>query len=146
MSPNNDIRRLKTAASASEAVDFPASGSLARTLQAASLQMRPRVILPLAVAAAVVGAALLLNGILPGAALLAGAPLLLARRRKRAGPLDRSAVRLALRLAKVGQRTLLVETGSRVRVVRMQDAADGPRLQYIAALANGALILARARQ
>jgi hypothetical protein len=108
--------------------------------------MRLRVILPLAIGAAILGAALLLNGVLPGAALLcAPAALLLARRRPVHAPLDRSAVRLALRLASLGQRTLLVESGARVRVVRMQEAAQGPRLQYVAALANGTLILARRR-
>lgn len=109
--------------------------------------MRLTVILPVAIGAAILGAALLLNGVLPGAALLCApaASLLLARRAGARAPLDRSAVRLALRLAKLGQRTLLVEAGARVRVVRMQEAAAGPRLQYVAALANGALILARQR-
>lgn len=108
--------------------------------------MRLHVILFLAIGAAILGAALLLNGVLPGAALLcAPAALLLARKEPARAPLDRSAVRLALRLASLGQRTLLVESGARVRVVRLQDAAQGPRLQFVAALAKGALILARRR-
>ncbi len=107
--------------------------------------MRRPVILPLAVSGAILGAALLLNGVLGGAALFAGLPLLFFGRKGRDGPADRSAVRLALRLAKLGQRTLLVETGARVRVVTLQEAAQGPRLQYVAALAGGALILARRR-
>jgi hypothetical protein len=107
--------------------------------------MRLHVILPLAIGAAVLGAALLLNGILPGAVLLCAPAALLVRTKPVRAPLDRSAVRLALRLASLGQRTLLVESGARMRVVRMQEAAQGPRLQYVAALANGALILARRR-
>lgn len=108
--------------------------------------MRRPVILPLAVSGAILGAALLLNGVLAGAALFAGLPLLLlGRKAGRDGPGDRSAVRLALRLAKLGQRTMLVESGARVRVVTLKEAAQGPRLQYVAALAGGALILARRR-
>ena len=118
---------------------------MARRLQPWSLRMRPPVILSLAVGAAILGSALVLNGVFAGAALFAGLPVLLLRRRRRDGPVDRSAVRLALRLAKLGQRTLLVESGQRMRVVRPQDAAQGPQLQFIGAHANGALILARRR-
>jgi hypothetical protein len=107
--------------------------------------MRPPVILSVAVGASILGAALVLNGVVPGAILFAGLPFLLLRRKRRSGPVDRSAVRLALRLAKLGQRTMLVESGARMRVVRPQDAATGPQLQFIAAQANGALILARRR-
>jgi hypothetical protein len=145
MSPNDDARRMESARRPSEAVDFTAGGKLARTLQAASVRMRRPVILPLAVSGAILGAALLLNGVLGGAALFAGLPLLFFGRKRRDGPIDRSAVRLALRLARLGQRTMLVETGARVRVVTLQEAAQGPQLQYVAALAGGALILARRR-
>jgi hypothetical protein len=58
-------------------------------------------------------------------------------------PPDRSAVRLALRLARYGQRTLLVDNGNGVRLVRIDEAAAGPKLDYVAALVGGALILAR---
>lgn len=109
--------------------------------------MRPPVTLCLAVGACILGAALVLNGVVAGATLFAGLPLLLLLlgRKRRSGPADRSAVRLALRLAKLGQRTLLVESGAGMRVVRPQDAGEGPQLQFIAAQANGALILARRR-
>lgn len=106
--------------------------------------MRLPVILSVAVGGTILGAALLVNGVLAGAALFAGLPLLLLRRRKSEGPVDRSAVRLALRLAKLGQRTLLVESGARMRVVQPQEGGQGP-LQFIGARANGALILARRR-
>lgn len=108
--------------------------------------MRPPVTLSLAVAASVLGAALVLNGVVAGATLFAGVPLLLLLgRKRRSGPADRSAVRLALRLAKLGQRTLLVESGAGMRVVRPQDAGERAQLQFVAAQANGALILARRR-
>lgn len=107
--------------------------------------MRPPVIVSLAVGASVLGAALVLNGVVAGATLFAGLPILLLGRKRRSGPADRSAVRLALRLARLGQRTLLVESGAGMRVVRPQDAAQGPQLQFVAAQANGALILARRR-
>jgi hypothetical protein len=146
MSPNNDVRRMKSSRRFREPLDLPASASLARTLQAASVRMRRPVILPVAVTSAILGAALLLNGVLAGAALFATLPLLLLGRKGRdEGPADRSAVRLALRLAKLGQRTLLVESGARMRVVTLQEAAQGPQLQYLGARANGALILARRR-
>jgi hypothetical protein len=146
MSPIDDRRRMKTASPPREAVEYSADAPLARTLQVASVRMRPPVTLPAAIGAAILGTALLANGVAPGAALLLGLPLLmLLPRRKPQGPLDRSAVRLALRLARVGQRTLLVESGDHLRVVRIHDAAAGPKLQYVAALADGALLLARAR-
>lgn len=102
--------------------------------------MRRTVVLPLAICGAVLGAALLVNGIAEGAVLFAALPLALLRRANKA-PLDRSAVRLALRLARLGQRTLLVESGERMQVVRAAEASRGPALQYVAAL--GPLILAR---
>jgi hypothetical protein len=145
MSPNGDERRMKSSALRREVVDSMARDRMAWTLQRSSRPMRPPVILSLAVGAAILGAALVLNGVVAGAALFAGLPLLLVRRRRRSGPVDRSAVRLALRLAKLGQRTLLVESGAGMRVVRPQDAAEGPQLQFIAAQSNGALILARRR-
>lgn len=78
---------------------------------------------------------------------LVGALLVLGVRRDsrlRSRVSGRSAVQLALRLARLGQRTMLVETrGGGVRVVRMEEAKNGPRLQYVAAIAGGALILAR---
>ena len=145
MSPNSDERRMKSSRLPSELVDFATSASLARRLQATSVRMRLPVTFSVAVGGAVLGAALLLNGMLSGALLLAGLPLLplLRRRSAHQGPVDRSAVRLALRLAQLGQRTLLVETGARMRVVTLQEAARGPQLQYIGARSNGALILAR---
>jgi hypothetical protein len=59
---------------------------------------------------------------------------------------DREVVRYALRFAQLGQQTLIVETGTRFRVVLSRDAAAalGPELQILASLAGGALIVARA--
>jgi hypothetical protein len=65
-----------------------------------------------------------------------------ARRNKGACIAGRAAVRLALRMAQFGQRTLLVEVAGNVRVARAEDAAPG-ELQYVGALGN--LILARQR-
>lgn len=145
MSPNDDVRRMKSAAARSEVVDSMVRARMAWTLQRSSRPMRPPVTLCLAVGACILGAALVLNGVVAGATLFAGLPILLLGRKRRSGPADRSAVRLALRLAKLGQRTLLVESGAGMRVVRPQDAGEGPQLQFIAAQANGALILARRR-
>lgn len=64
------------------------------------------------------------------------------RRTKGARIAGRTAVRLGLRMARFGQRTLLVESAGKVRVARAEDAAPG-RLQYVGALGN--LILARQR-
>jgi len=60
------------------------------------------------------------------------------------GP-DRSVVRHALRFARLGQRTLLVDTGTKFRVVLSNDAAAAlePDLKILASLAGGALIVAR---
>lgn len=104
--------------------------------------MRLPVLLPVTIGAAILAAALLLNGIPWGAGLLLPLLLLLAPRRS-ARCSDRSAVRLALRLAKGGERTLLVESAEGVRVARVDEAGRG--LQFVGALANGALILARRR-
>lgn len=151
MSSASDKRRLKMATRSREAVDSSTPRKLARTLQAASARMRSVSSLPLSVVLAVFGAALVANGLaFPSALLLAsGAGLLCAAvlvvPRTRARAIDRSAVRLALRLASFGQRTLLVERGSRMCVVRADAAAPPARLQYVAALQKGALILARER-
>lgn len=106
---------------------------------------------PLSVVLAVFGAALAANGLaLPSAPLLGSGSALLAAAlalapRRRARRVDRSAVRLALRLASFGERTVLVERGSRMRVVRLDGAAAPRGLQYVGALQKGALILARER-
>ena len=65
-----------------------------------------------------------------------------ARRNKGARIAGRAAVRLGLRMAQFGQRTLLVEAAGKVRVARAEEAALG-QLQYVGALGN--LILARQR-
>ena len=120
--------------------------------------MIARVALPLTLLLSVAAAALLANGValLPeqhwtlgaGLACVAAALLLLPRRLLRreppSAPPDRSAVQLALRLAGVGERTLLVDSGAGMRVIRIQEAPRG-RLQFVGALAGGALILARQR-
>jgi hypothetical protein len=58
---------------------------------------------------------------------------------------DREVVQYALRFAQLGQKTLLVDTGTRFRVVLSSDAAAalGPDLQILASLAGGALTVAR---
>jgi hypothetical protein len=144
MSPNNDSCRMNSSRAVREVVDSSTHGRLARTLQAASPRMRHAVILA-AIGAAVLGAALVLNGVMEGLALFCALPLALVRRKRREAVPDRAAVRLALRLARLGQRTMLVESDRRVRVVRLQEVAHGPQLQFVGALAGGALILARRR-
>jgi hypothetical protein len=58
---------------------------------------------------------------------------------------ERSVVRQALRFAQLGQKTLLVDTGTRFRVVLSRDAAAAlePELKILANLAGGALVVAR---
>jgi hypothetical protein len=65
--------------------------------------------------------------------------------RRKPGPAQlpsRSVVQLAIRLAQRGQRTLLVESGSRLRLVH----SGSPHLKVLAALAGGALLVAREPQ
>lgn len=85
------------------------------------------------------------SGALVAALLLfrvAGRELIRRRKTKGARIAGRAAVRLGLRMAQFGQRTLLVESDGMVRVARTEDAAPG-HLQYVGALGN--LILARQR-
>jgi hypothetical protein len=145
MSPNGDECRMKSSRRNRELLDSTKDRTLACRLQATSVRMRLPVTFSLAVLSAILGAGLLLNGVLAGAALFGGLPLVFLRRKKHEGPIDRSAVRLALRLARLGQRTILVESGTRMRVVNVQDLAQGAQLQFVGARANGALILARRR-
>jgi hypothetical protein len=58
---------------------------------------------------------------------------------------ERSLVRYAIRLAQLGQKTLLVDTGGRFRVVLSGEAAAalGPELKILAQLAGGTLVVAR---
>jgi hypothetical protein len=60
-------------------------------------------------------------------------------------PPDRAVVQYALRFAQLGQKTLLVDTGTRFRVVLSSDAAAAlvPELEILARLASGALTVAR---
>jgi hypothetical protein len=64
--------------------------------------------------------------------------------RKRAAPLSRSAVRLALRIARYGEKIVLVDTGSSIRI-EPAAAARRPDLQVLGSLAGGALVVARRR-
>jgi hypothetical protein len=146
MSSIGDTRRGKSASPRSEAVDFMTPRSLARALQRLSAQMRLPVLLPVTVGAAILGVALLLNGVAWGGTLIVPA-FFLAVPGKRARHDDRPAVRLALRLASAGERTLLVETAEGVRVARAEEVGEmrGRGLQFVGARANGALILARRR-
>lgn len=58
---------------------------------------------------------------------------------------DREVVQYALRFAQLGQKTLIVDTGTRFRVVLSGDAAAAlePELEILASLAGGALTVAR---
>jgi hypothetical protein len=64
--------------------------------------------------------------------------------RKRAAPLSRSAVRLALRIAGYGEKVVLVDTGTNIRI-EPSSASRRPDLQVLALHAGGALVIARRR-
>jgi hypothetical protein len=53
-------------------------------------------------------------------------------------------VRLALRLARYGEKIVLVDTGTNIRI-EPAGAARRPDLQILGALAGGALVVARRR-
>jgi hypothetical protein len=136
MSPNNDRCHRFSLAPRREVIDCARCRALACQLHLAGVRMHPLLTSLLLLAPAV------LAGSLVGALLVFSAK----RRVRRPAPRvsSRSAVQLALRLARLGQRTMLVETsGGGVRVARLDEAARGPRLQYVASIADGALILAR---
>jgi hypothetical protein len=57
---------------------------------------------------------------------------------------SRSAVRLALRIAGYGEKVVLVESGTNIRIER-PGATRRPELQVLASLAGGALVVARRR-
>jgi hypothetical protein len=88
-----------------------------------------------------------MRAILGGAGLLfLILPILLFLKRKTAGKApERAVVQYALRFAQHGQKTLIVDTGTRFRVVLSGDAAAAlePRLEILASLAGGALTVAR---
>ena len=65
-------------------------------------------------------------------------------RRKHRAPLSRSAVRLALRIAAYGERVVLIDNGTHIR---LEPAAAGVRadLQIVGLRAGGALVIARRR-
>jgi hypothetical protein len=64
--------------------------------------------------------------------------------RERAAPLSRSAVRLALRIARYGEKVVLVDTGTNIRIER-PSASRRADLQVLASHAGGALVIARRR-
>jgi hypothetical protein len=64
--------------------------------------------------------------------------------RERPAPPSRSAVRLALRIARYGEKVVLVDTGTNIRIER-PGATRRPELQILASLAGGALVVARRR-
>ena len=66
-------------------------------------------------------------------------------KKKKAKPSDRSLVRHALRFAQHGEKTLLIDTGEKLRVVLSREAAAAarPQLKILARLAGGALVVAR---
>lgn len=76
---------------------------------------------------------------------LLGFPLLALSTLEKSKAPEREVVRYALRFAQLGQKTLLVETGTTFRVVLSGDAAAalGPKLEILASLAGGALTVAR---
>jgi hypothetical protein len=53
-------------------------------------------------------------------------------------------VRLALRIAGYGEKVVLVESGTNIRIER-PGATRRPELQVLASLAGGALVVARRR-
>ena len=57
---------------------------------------------------------------------------------------SRSAVRLALRIARYGEKVVLVDTGTNIRIER-PGVTGRPELQILASLAGGALVVARRR-
>jgi hypothetical protein len=65
-------------------------------------------------------------------------------RRRGAPPLSRSAVRLALRIAACGEKVVLIDTGTAIRV-EPAGAAGRADLQILASRAGGALLIARRR-
>lgn len=65
-------------------------------------------------------------------------------RRRRTAPLSRPAVRLALRIARYGEKIVLVDTGTTIRI-EPAGAARWPDLQVLGSLAGGALVVARRR-
>jgi hypothetical protein len=106
--------------------------------------------LPLSIALAVCGAAALVNGValleaqlVAGAALLLGAAVTLLPRPGRVDS-DRASVRLAVRLARAGEPTLLIERGGRLQVAAARGAHPAA-LRTVGALEKGTLILARER-
>ena len=72
-------------------------------------------------------------------------PIFILKSKSRSRAPDRSVVRHALRFAQLGQKTLLVDTGSKFRVVLSDEAAAAlePELKILASLAGGALLVAR---
>jgi len=79
------------------------------------------------------------------ALLLLAFPIFIFRSKSRSQAPDRSVVRHAIRFAQLGQKTLLVDTGTRFRVVLSDEAAAAlaPELEILARLAGGALLVAR---
>jgi hypothetical protein len=79
-----------------------------------------------------------------GLLLLVLPPFIFRSRRRSPAP-DRSVVRHAIRLAQLGQKTLLVDTGTKFRVVLSDAAAAAlePEIKILASLAGGALRVAR---
>ena len=71
---------------------------------------------------------------------------MLLRSRKRQSIPGRSAIRLALRLARFGQKVLLIEMGAGYRVLPAEASAERRGdVEVLASFARGALILARQR-
>lgn len=72
---------------------------------------------------------------------------MLFRTRKNTPIPGRSAIRLALRLARFGQRVLLIEMEAGYRVLPVEAPAERRgELEVLASLARGSLILARRRR
>ena len=80
--------------------------------------------------------------------LLSVLPIVIFKSKSASEAPERSLVLHAIRLAQLGQKTLLVDTGSRFRVVLSDEAAAAlrPELKILAQLAGGTLVVARQRR
>jgi hypothetical protein len=93
------------------------------------------------------GSQLRTGSVVAAIALLVFVSVVLSRGKSASKAPDREVVRYALRFAQLGQKTLIVDTGTKFRVVLSGDAAAAlaPTLKILASVAGGALTVARTR-
>ena len=159
MSPASDSCRAKTARGAAEVLDSVRAAARAIAWHEHCKRLAPPMRIPSAVfllvcsaLGALASAELAWAAVAPPRALLLSAVLACAlglallRRRPQAVIADRSAVRLALRLARPGQQVVLVEMPAGYRVLPLDAAARRRgQLEILASRSRGALLLARER-